>query len=113
MPGSVSHCLRIGAIAALAVAAGPGRAQAFCGFFVAGSNAKLTNNASQVVLMRKGNRTVMTMSNNYRFGVTQATAAKGLATAPRGAMILSSAVRSPVPSLGIAGRPKPQRQKAK
>jgi hypothetical protein len=55
----------------------------------------------------------MTMSNNYRFGVTQATAAKGLATAPRGAMILSSAVRSPVPSLGIAGRPKPQRQKAK
>ncbi|HEY7375821.1 MAG TPA: DUF2330 domain-containing protein, partial [Polyangia bacterium] len=51
------------------VAAGaslPGGAQAFCGFFVAGSNAKLTNNASQVVLMRKGNRTVMTMSNNYQ-----------------------------------------------
>jgi hypothetical protein len=43
-----------------------GPAQAFCGFFVAGSNAKLTNNASQVVLMRKGNRTVMTMSNNYQ-----------------------------------------------
>jgi hypothetical protein len=42
------------------------RASAFCGFFVAGSNAKLTNNASQVVLMRKGNRTVMTMSNNYQ-----------------------------------------------
>src|SRR4051794_11141993 len=41
-------------------------AAAFCGFFVAGSNAKLTNNASQVVLMRKGNRTVMTMSNNYQ-----------------------------------------------
>ncbi len=41
-------------------------AQAFCGFFVAGSDAKLTNNASQVVLMRKGNRTVMTMSNNYQ-----------------------------------------------
>jgi len=48
------------------VAAAPGRAQAFCGFFVAGSNAKLTNNASQVVLMRKGNRTVMTMSNTYQ-----------------------------------------------
>ena len=46
--------------------AGVGRAQAFCGFFVAGSNAKLTNNASQVVLMRKGNRTVMTMSNTYQ-----------------------------------------------
>src|ERR1043166_7333617 len=41
-------------------------ARAFCGFFVAGGDAKLTNNASQVVLMRKGNRTVMTMSNNYQ-----------------------------------------------
>src|SRR5258706_3196468 len=41
-------------------------ASAFCGFFVAGSDAKLTNNASQVVLMRKGNRTTMTMSNNYQ-----------------------------------------------
>jgi hypothetical protein len=39
---------------------------AFCGFFVAGSNAKLTNNASQVALLRKGNRTVMTMSNDYQ-----------------------------------------------
>ena len=44
----------------------PHDARAFCGFFVAGSDAKLTNNASQVVLMRKGNRTVMTMSNNYQ-----------------------------------------------
>jgi hypothetical protein len=46
--------------------AAAGRAEAFCGFFVAGNDAKLTNNASQVVLMRKGNRTVMTMSNNYQ-----------------------------------------------
>jgi hypothetical protein len=50
----------------LALSLVAGRAQAFCGFFVAGSNARLTNNASQVVLMRKGNRTVMTMSNNYQ-----------------------------------------------
>ena len=41
-------------------------AHAFCGFFVAGNDAKLTNNASQVVLLRKGNRTVMTMSNHYQ-----------------------------------------------
>lgn len=41
-------------------------AQAFCGFFVSGADAKLSNNASQVVLMRKENRTVMTMSNNYQ-----------------------------------------------
>jgi hypothetical protein len=49
----------------LAVTA-PRGAHAFCGFFVAGGDAKLTNNASQVVLMRKGNRTVMTMSNTYQ-----------------------------------------------
>src|SRR5215470_619035 len=41
-------------------------AAAFCGFFVAGSNSKLSNNASQVVLLRNGHRTVMTMSNNYQ-----------------------------------------------
>src|SRR5499427_5232803 len=58
----------IGMLAVAAtLAAWPVRpAAAFCGFFVAGSGAKLTNNASQVVLMRKGNRTVMTMSNNYQ-----------------------------------------------
>jgi len=41
-------------------------AHAFCGFFVAGSDAKLTNHASQVVLLREGRRTVMTMSNTYQ-----------------------------------------------
>jgi hypothetical protein len=41
-------------------------AGAFCGFFVAGNDAKLYNNASQVVLLRKGDRTVMTLSNNYK-----------------------------------------------
>ena len=56
--------LSAGAIAGLAVFLSTLAASAFCGFFVAGSDAKLTNNASQVVLMRKGNRTVMTMSNN-------------------------------------------------
>src|SRR4051812_16141016 len=45
-------------------------AHAFCGFFVSGADAQLVNNASQVVLMRKGNRTVMTMSNTYQ-GPTQ------------------------------------------
>src|SRR5499427_5476051 len=44
----------------------PVTARAFCGFFVSGADAQLFNNASQVVLMRKGNRTVMTMSNNYQ-----------------------------------------------
>jgi hypothetical protein len=53
--------LAAGLVAALAAPA-----HAFCGFFVAGNDAKLTNNASQVVLLRKGNHTVMTMSNHYQ-----------------------------------------------
>ena len=60
------RCLGIAAVAAATVAAASGRAQAFCGFFVAGSDAKLFNNATQVVLMRKGNRTVLSMQNNYQ-----------------------------------------------
>ena len=50
--------------AVVCVPAGPARA--FCGFFVAGGDAKLFNNATQVVLMRKGNRTVLSMQNNYQ-----------------------------------------------
>jgi hypothetical protein len=53
-------------LAGLAACLVAGNAAAFCGFFVAGSDAKLTNDASQVALMRKGNRTVMTMSNDYK-----------------------------------------------
>jgi len=51
-------------LALVAVAASP--AHAFCGFFVAGNDAKLYNNASQVVLLRKDNSTVMTLQNNYQ-----------------------------------------------
>jgi hypothetical protein len=46
--------------------ADPLPAGAFCGFFVSGADAKLDNNASQVVLMRRGNHTALTMSNNYK-----------------------------------------------
>jgi MYXO-CTERM domain-containing protein len=41
-------------------------ARAFCGFYVSGADAKLTNNATQVVLMRDGTRTVLSMQNNYQ-----------------------------------------------
>ncbi len=41
-------------------------AHAFCGFYVAGSNEKLFNDATQVVLMREGTRTVLSMQNDYR-----------------------------------------------
>ncbi|MCA9540171.1 MAG: DUF2330 domain-containing protein [Myxococcales bacterium] len=56
-------------IRALAFAAtlfAPALAAAFCGFFVSGADANLYNDASQVVLMRSGTRTIMTMSNNYK-----------------------------------------------
>ncbi|MBL8910429.1 MAG: DUF2330 domain-containing protein [Archangium sp.] len=39
---------------------------AFCGFYVAGGGAELFNNATQVVLMREGTRTVLSMQNNYQ-----------------------------------------------
>jgi hypothetical protein len=51
---------------ALALILPPVSAQSFCGFFVSGADSKLYNNASQVVLMRKGQRTVLSMSNNYQ-----------------------------------------------
>jgi hypothetical protein len=41
-------------------------AEAFCGFYVSGAGSTLLNNATQVVLMRSGNRTVQTMQNNYQ-----------------------------------------------
>ncbi|MFN3196915.1 MAG: DUF2330 domain-containing protein [Bradymonadia bacterium] len=44
----------------------PGAAFGFCGFFVSGADADLHNNASQVALMRQGNKTVLSMSNNYQ-----------------------------------------------
>src|SRR5438046_1437396 len=56
----------LAARALVATLAGAGSAHAFCGFFVSGADANLYNNASQVVLMRKNNHTVMTMSNNYK-----------------------------------------------
>lgn len=41
-------------------------AWAFCGFYVAKADAKLYNQASQVAIARSGNRTVLTMANDYR-----------------------------------------------
>jgi len=44
----------------------PATADAFCGFYVSGADTTLLNSATQVVLMREGNRTVLTMQNNYQ-----------------------------------------------
>src|SRR5580658_312683 len=43
----------------------PRVAHACCGFYVSGADAKLFNNATQGVLMRDGQRTVLSMQNNY------------------------------------------------
>jgi hypothetical protein len=43
----------------------PRPAEAFCGFYVSGAGAKLYNRSTQVVLMRDGLRTVLSMSNDY------------------------------------------------
>ncbi len=43
-----------------------GSASAFCGFYVAKADTKLFNRASKVVLVRDGDRTVMTMANDYQ-----------------------------------------------
>jgi hypothetical protein len=44
----------------------PSAAEAFCGFYVSGADAKLFNNATVVALMREGTRTVLSMQNNYQ-----------------------------------------------
>jgi hypothetical protein len=51
---------------ALATIAAAPVADAFCGFYVAGADQKLFNNATMVVLMREGTRTVLSMQNNYQ-----------------------------------------------
>jgi hypothetical protein len=52
--------------AATAIAATAIAAHAFCGFYVAGSDKKMFNDATEVVLMRDGTRTVLAMQNDYR-----------------------------------------------
>ncbi|MDY7092061.1 MAG: DUF2330 domain-containing protein [Acidobacteriota bacterium] len=49
--------------ALLLLAASP--AQAFCGFYVARADTQLYNQASQVVLVRDGDRTVITMASDF------------------------------------------------
>ena len=46
--------------------AAPHEAAAFCGFYVGKADATLYNQASQVALVRNGNRTVISMMNDYK-----------------------------------------------
>jgi hypothetical protein len=45
------------------------KAIAFCGFYVGGADAKLFNKASQVVIARDGDRTILTMANDFQGAV--------------------------------------------
>jgi len=54
------------AAAFAATTTSPSPARAFCGFYVGGGVAKLFNNATMVVLLRDGTRTVLSMQNNYQ-----------------------------------------------
>jgi hypothetical protein len=58
--------LALAASVGLAALAASPVAHAFCGFYVSGADAKLFNNATIVVLMREGTRTVLSMQNNYQ-----------------------------------------------
>jgi hypothetical protein len=42
------------------------QAHAFCGFYVAKADASLFNNKSEVIMVRNGNRNVITMSSDFR-----------------------------------------------
>ena len=56
-------------LAAAVIAIGLGAsadAEAFCGFYVNGAGSEMFNDATQVVLMRQGTRTVLSMQNNYK-----------------------------------------------
>ncbi len=56
------------AIAAITVTGG---AVAFCGFYVGKADTKLFNKASKVAIMRDGNRTVITMANDFQGALTE------------------------------------------
>jgi hypothetical protein len=97
----------------------PFSASAFCGFYVSGAGGKLFNDASMVVLVRDGTRTVLSMQNNYR-GPTEnfalvvpvpvVLAKENVKTIPREAFTRMDELTSPrlvemptEPCLGLAG----------
>ena len=62
MSKTLPAVLLAGALTALTIPT----ASAFCGFYVNGAGSEMFNDATQVVLMRSGTRTVLSMQNNYK-----------------------------------------------
>ena len=58
-------------IGAAAVCLAAAQAHAFCGFYVGKADAGLFNEASQVILVRDGERTVISMLNDYKGDPTE------------------------------------------
>jgi len=58
--------LAVGLFAAIACLVFAPSAWAFCGFYVAKADTSLYNEASQVIIARDGDRTVLTMANDYQ-----------------------------------------------
>ena len=56
---------------ALGVLTAASSAQAFCGFYVAKAGTDLFNESSKVALVRDGDRTVITMANDYQGDLTE------------------------------------------
>ena len=64
---TLSARLALGALAAaILVLWPPAEARAFCGFYVGRADAQLYNHASQVVMVRDGDRTVLSLMNDYQ-----------------------------------------------
>ena len=59
------------ALIAVSPAAFAPAAHAFCGFFVGKADASLFNEASQVMMVRDGNKTVITMLNDFKGELTE------------------------------------------
>ena len=58
--------MRRGLFITAALWAFPASAYAFCGFYVGGADSELYNDATMVVMMRDGTRTVLSMQNDYQ-----------------------------------------------
>jgi hypothetical protein len=63
-----ARCLAL--VVAALIPTAPFEAQAFCGFYVGKAGAELYNHASQVILVRDLNRTVLSMSNDFKGNLT-------------------------------------------
>jgi len=62
----LSRGMRAGILAAFFMASGISESVAFCGFYVAKADASLFNNKSQVIMVRDGRRSVITMANDFK-----------------------------------------------